>query len=97
MRALHRVLRQVILGEKITLKERQPFQDLRKPEHGWIVAQEMMGTHVNFFRWDRDEVWKWTRTQSKAAVFPSEEVARREAESCNLSWRYRYTICKISI
>lgn len=97
MKALHRVLRQIILGEKISLKEHKPFEDLRKPEHGWIVAQEMMGTPVKFFRWDRDEVWKWTKTKTKASVFPSEEVARREMESCDVAWKYRYTICKISI
>jgi hypothetical protein len=97
MKALHRVLRQVILGEKITLREHRPTGNLRQNPYGWIVAQEMMGTHVKFFRWDRDEVWKWTKTQTQAAVFPSEEVARREMESCEVAWRYRYTICKISI
>lgn len=97
MRALHRVLRQIILGEKIQLREHKATGNLRQNPYGWIVAQESMTTPVKFFRWDRDNVWAWTRTQAMASVFPSEDVARREMESCEAGWKYRYTICKISI
>jgi hypothetical protein len=97
MRALHRVLRQIILGEKISLQEHRPTGNLRQNPYGWIVAQEIMGTPVKFFRWDRDEVWKWTKTQAMASVFSSEETARREMESCEAGWKYRYAVYKISI
>jgi hypothetical protein len=97
MKAIHRVLRQIILGEKIQLREHKSTGNLRQNPYGWIVAQETMGSPVKFFRWDRDAVWAWTKTQAMASVFPSEETARREMESCEAGWKYRYTIRKISI
>lgn len=97
MGVIHRVLRQIILGEKIRLRDPQPVENLRQNPYGWIVAYEAMGTQVKFFRYDRDEVWKWTKNRDKASVFPSEEVARWEMESCEAGWKYRYTICKITM
>lgn len=97
MRAVHRVLRQVILGEKIVWRDNQPTAPLVQATHGWVVAYEVGGKPVKYFRWDRDEVWKWTKTMNMAAVFPTEDVASRQMKNCDISWKYQYKINKVAL
>jgi hypothetical protein len=44
-----------------------------------------------------DEVWKWTKTLNMASLFPSEDIARMQMESCEVAWRYQYEVRKILI
>lgn len=97
MRTLHRVLRQLILGEKVTLKDHRSTGNLRQNPDRWVVTYEVGGNAVKYFRWDRDEVWKWTKTPSMASSFMSEEAAHREMQNCEAGWRYQYSIKKLSV
>ena len=97
MRALHRVLRQLILKEKIVFREPRATGNYEQNPYGWVVTYEVGGKAVKYFRWDMDEVWKWTKTLSMASSFPSEDIARIQMENCEVGWRYQYEVRKILI
>ena len=97
MNAVHRVLRQLILGEKIVLREPKTTDDYVHDPYRWVVTYEVGGRTVKYFRWDIDEVWKWTKTLHMASLFPSEDIARTQMDSCEAGWRYQYEVRKILI
>lgn len=97
MNPIHRVLRQLILGEKIVLREPKTTDGYVHDPYRWVVTYEVGGRTVKYFRWDMDEVWKWTKTLNMASLFPSEDTARMQMESCEVAWRYQYEVRKILI
>ena len=97
MGAIHRVLRKLILGEKIDLSWYRPTSNLKESREAWVVVYESMGMPVKYFRWDMDEVWKWTKTASMASSFPTKEIAEIQIQGCEVGWKYNYEIRKLSV
>lgn len=61
----------------------------------YAITLEVAGVVVKYLAWDRHEVWRWTKSPNKCALFTSVESARHEAECCSMSYRYRYNIRKL--
>lgn len=97
MRELYLFLRQAIFGLAPPLPEQPVAVPVARTKHGWVVAYEVGGTPIKYMRWDKDEVWKWTKSLRMATMFPSEAVAAREVSGCDISWRYQYKINKVAL
>jgi hypothetical protein len=66
-------------------------------KENWVVTYEVGGMPVKYFRWDINEIWKWTKTAHRATQFRTESQARIEVESCSMAWRYQYQIRKVLV
>lgn len=51
----------------------------------WLIES----TH-GYLAWDYEQVWRWTKTLSRAARFPTRDAADRAAKSTMMSMRFRY-------
>lgn len=68
----------------------------RQPEPRYAITLEVGGVPVKYLKWDASEVWKWGKTPKGCACFPSEQTAKHNAELCSVSWRYPYSIRRLS-
>lgn len=84
------------LLDKGTLLTPPKPQAVSQETHDWVVTYEIGTCVLKYFRWDRDEVWRWTQSVDRATRFQSEESARREVESSSMAWRYAYAVRKIT-
>lgn len=62
----------------------------------YVITYEVGGCPIKYFTWDYYEVWRWTKTPSKAVRFHSPEQARLEADSTSMGQRTNYTVRPIN-
>lgn len=85
--------RQRILGARTFLM----VWKMRHRKDYWIVTYDMMGSPHRYFCWDLSQVWRWSKTPSKATQFRNAETAKAQVESCSMAWQYKYTVRQIKI
>lgn len=67
---------------------RTTLPDVRKlyPVEGWVICQVSIGgTPIRWFRYCPREVWRWTPTRTRAAVFPTKKDAEQAVTNSTVS------------
>lgn len=68
-----------------------------KKHHCWVVAQEVGGVPIRYFRFDYNKGWGWTRSLSKATKFVSKNSALREITFTSMPDRHVYNLRKVPV
>lgn len=62
----------------------------------WIVTQDCAGIPVRYFCYDYEQVWRWSRSLSKASRFTTRDGAIRHIESTTMPYRHHYTVRRLN-
>jgi len=74
-----------LLGRRTLLRRHAPHQQ-------FVISYDVGGKPVKYLVWDYLEIWRWTKSLSRATRFPSYEQAEIEARGTSMAYKHKFTI-----
>jgi hypothetical protein len=64
----------------------------------WVIAKTISnGTPMLYFRFDRNKVWRWSRTVDTAYLFSDRTAAENIMGSCDVSYSFGVRVVEITV